>query len=226
MYYPRKKDVDIETPRATADVAEGCVWNGTECQWKGPPFSTFTKGRGILLRLCTWSTSFCFALAILLHNNPQLKIKPYKAWVVLALNLLYIKKVWKRIQEDVGGVPIITPIWWCRMLECYALIEAVVKHHELVFLMDPYAQEWHVMGMEPCDPFSPLAEDTQGVMDEEATKNAKATTAPKSKAGPSTLPTASSSQKRERSHSKVAAIASPQRKRPTRWNPAAHSENP
>ncbi|KIK73034.1 hypothetical protein PAXRUDRAFT_21303 [Paxillus rubicundulus Ve08.2h10] len=77
-----------------------------------------------------------FALATILHHSPKLDIKPYKAWAVIAQNFSYVDKVWTTLQEEVRMVPLVGTTWRSAMLERYAVIEAVVKRHEPVFLSE------------------------------------------------------------------------------------------
>ncbi|KAF9230949.1 hypothetical protein BU15DRAFT_82991 [Melanogaster broomeanus] len=76
-----------------------------------------------------------YALATILHHDPQLPIKPYRRWVTLAQNYMYVTDLWNTIEsrlQDSSTLPDST--WRCDVFDRYIVTEVIVRRHEPVYV--------------------------------------------------------------------------------------------
>lgn len=77
-----------------------------------------------------------FALALLLHHNARLEIKPYKLWVVLAQNFLHVDALWVRCITKSDKSHALDQDSASNILDTYIITEAVVRRHEPVYVSE------------------------------------------------------------------------------------------
>ena len=75
-----------------------------------------------------------FALALMLHHNPTLDIRPHATWITFAQNFLHVDSLWKECLAASDRSQTLDAKTISNILNKYLVTEMVVKRHEPVYL--------------------------------------------------------------------------------------------
>lgn len=75
-----------------------------------------------------------FALALLLHNDADLAIKPYKVWATLAQNLLHVHDIWQQCLDAADHFRRLDAPTIASKLDRYIVTEVLIRRHEPVYI--------------------------------------------------------------------------------------------